>query len=73
MSMSTTRSISIDRTKCMGSGNCAVFAAGVFDLDAANIAYVLDPDAASEAELLTAERLCPTGAISVSIVAADHQ
>ena len=36
--------ISIDPEKCMGSGNCAFWAPGTFDVGEDNIAYVLDPD-----------------------------
>ena len=58
--------ISIDRDKCMGSGNCSFWAPGVFDLDDDGIAIVLDPDAAGEDKIVLAGQGCPTQAITVS-------
>jgi ferredoxin len=49
----------------MGSGNCAFWAPGVFDLDGDGIAIVLDPDAAPEEKTLLAAQGCPTQAITV--------
>jgi ferredoxin len=59
-------SISIDREKCMGSGNCSFWAPGVFDLDDDGIAVVLDPEAATEDKIVLAGQGCPTQAISVT-------
>jgi ferredoxin len=55
--------ISIDRDACMGSGNCAFWAPGAFDLDDDGIAIVLDPAAASEDKIVLAAQGCPTQAI----------
>jgi ferredoxin len=57
--------IRIDRDACMGSGNCAFWAPGVFDLDDDGIAVVLDPEAADEEKIVIAAQGCPTQAISV--------
>jgi ferredoxin len=57
--------ITIDSTKCMGSGNCLFWAPGVFDLGEDNIAFVVDPEAGSERQIMQAVEGCPTQAISV--------
>jgi ferredoxin len=57
--------ISIDRELCMGSGNCAFWAPGVFDLDDDGIAIVLDPTAQPEDKILMAAQGCPTQAITI--------
>ena len=58
--------ISIDRELCMGSGNCAFWAPGVFDLDDDGIAVVLDPTAQAEDKIVLAAQGCPTQAIAIS-------
>jgi ferredoxin len=58
--------ITIDRELCMGSGNCAFWAPGVFDLDDDGIAVVLDPNAQPEDKVVLAGQGCPTQAISIS-------
>jgi ferredoxin len=60
-----TLDIRIDRDSCMGSGNCAFWAPGVFDLDDDGIAVVLDPNAASDEKIVLAAQGCPTQAIAV--------
>jgi ferredoxin len=57
--------ISIDRNVCVGSENCVRLAAGTFTMDEENIATVVDPTAASEAQIRLAERNCPSGAITI--------
>jgi ferredoxin len=57
--------IRIDREQCAGTANCQHWAPDVFDVDDENIAIVLDPEAAPEADVLLAAEGCPTGAISV--------
>ncbi|MGQ0825042.1 MAG: ferredoxin [Actinomycetota bacterium] len=57
--------ISIDRDVCMGSGNCAFWAPGVFDLDEDGIAVVLDVNAQPEDKVVLAAQGCPTQAISI--------
>ena len=58
--------IEIDRDACMGSGNCAFWAPGVFDLDDEGIAVVIDADAAPEEKIVLAAQGCPTQAIRLS-------
>jgi ferredoxin len=57
--------VAVDRDLCIGTGNCIRLARGAFALDSSDVAVVVDPDAASEEDLLAAERSCPMGAISV--------
>jgi ferredoxin len=57
--------ISINRDACMGSGNCAFWAPGVFDLDDEGIAVIVDPAAQSDDKVMLAAQGCPTQAISV--------
>ena len=57
--------IEIDRTLCMGSGNCSFWAPGAFDLDDEGLAVVVDPTAAPEDKILLAGQGCPTQAISI--------
>jgi len=55
--------ISINRETCMGSGNCAYWAPGVFDLDDEGLAIVVDPGGAEEARIRLAAEGCPTQSI----------
>jgi ferredoxin len=55
--------IELDRTLCIGAGNCAAVAPLAFDTDEEGIVLVLDPTAATMAELVAAEQNCPSGAI----------
>ena len=61
-----TLEISIDRDRCMGSGNCSFWAEGVFDLDEDGVAVVIDPTAAPEEKVVLAMQGCPTQAITVT-------
>ena len=63
-----TLQISIDRDKCMGSGNCSFHAPAVFDLDDEMKATVLDPAGDPEESVRLAAEGCPTGAITVGEV-----
>ena len=58
--------IEIDREKCMGSGNCEFWAAGVFHIADDGVAVVLDPAAAPEDKIASAAEGCPTGAIKLT-------
>jgi len=58
--------ISIDRERCMGSGNCAFWAPATFDVGDDNVAVVLDPDGDTEDKIRNAVDGCPTQAISVT-------
>ncbi len=55
----------VDRDACMGSGNCAFWAPGVFDLDDDGIAVVVGDSAGREEEVRRAAANCPTSAILV--------
>ena len=57
--------ISIDREKCMGSGNCSFWAPGVFDLDDDGIAVVVDATAMDDDKIVLAGQGCPTQAIAI--------
>ncbi|MFM7224143.1 MAG: ferredoxin [Actinomycetota bacterium] len=58
--------IVIDRAVCMGSGTCAYYAPGVFDLDDDGIAVVVDAGAQPEDAIVLAAQGCPTHAIVVA-------
>jgi len=49
----------------MASGNCSMWAPGVFDHDEEGIAIVVDPDGESEETVRLAETNCPVSAIKV--------
>jgi ferredoxin len=53
----------VDRDACMGSGNCAFWAPGVFDLDEDGIAVVVGDPAGHREEVRRAAANCPTSAI----------
>ena len=58
--------IAIDRAACMGSGTCAYYAPGVFDLDDEGIAVVVDANAQTEDKIVLAAQGCPTHAITLA-------
>lgn len=55
----------VQQARCIGSKVCLSAAPGVFHIDYDNTALVVDPEAASEEELLEAAKTCPTRAITV--------
>ncbi|HKY14595.1 MAG TPA: ferredoxin [Microthrixaceae bacterium] len=55
--------ITIDRERCMGSGNCAFQAPHTFDLGDDMIAVVLDPDGDPPDAVHNAVEGCPTRAL----------
>lgn len=57
--------ISIDRSRCIGSGSCGYWAPATFDLDDHGVAVVLDPEGDDEERILNAARGCPTRAIEI--------
>jgi ferredoxin len=65
MSTGGTDGLVVDRDACMGSGNCAFYAPGVFDLDDEGVAVVCGEPAGREEEVRRAVVNCPTSAISV--------
>src|SRR5438067_13224668 len=58
--------VEVDRSVCIGSGDCARLAPTAFALDDDDKAYVLDPESVDAETLRQAERSCPSGAISVA-------
>ncbi len=57
--------ISIDRTRCMGSGNCSFWAARTFDLDDEGLAFVTNTSGDDDAKVQNAANGCPTQAIEL--------
>ena len=57
------RRIVIDRAMCIGAQSCVVVADKLFQMDDQNLAYILDPDAHNEDEVLLAAQACPVLAI----------
>lgn len=58
--------MTVQHARCIGSKVCLSAAPGVFHIDYDNTALVIDPEAASEQELVDAARNCPTRAITVT-------
>ena len=58
--------IHIDRSVCMGSGNCVFWAPTVFDQDEEGIAVVVDTDESAMDRIMAAVQGCPTQAISIT-------
>lgn len=57
--------IEIDRSVCIGAGNCIGVAPEVFALDDEKIAVILDAEGAPENQIRDAAWSCPTDAISL--------
>jgi ferredoxin len=57
--------ITVDRSLCIGSGDCVDTAPNVFQLDEEDKAVVVDPDGASVDEIIQAAGNCPVSAIFV--------
>lgn len=68
MSSEATHQLQVDRDACMGSGNCAFWAPGVFDLDDEGVAVVCDDPVGRDEEVRRAIVNCPTKAISIGTV-----
>ena len=58
-------SVTVDRSLCIGSGDCVDTAPDVFQLDEEDKAVVVDPDGASVDDIITAAGGCPVSAIFV--------
>jgi ferredoxin len=65
--MATTahREVRVDRSLCMGSGQCCWYAPNTFAQDDDTIAVVIDPQGDPEETIQMAVISCPTRAISV--------
>lgn len=60
--------ISIDRQRCVGSGNCLYWAPATFDLGDDGFSMVIDPVGDDDQRIRVAAEGCPTRAISVEPV-----
>lgn len=58
--------VHVDRSICIGAGNCARLAPEAFVVDADHVASVVDPSQVPVDRLRLAERSCPTGALFVT-------
>lgn len=61
----TIMQVRILRSECCGHAQCVEAVPNVFALDSKNKAVVLDPDAASEEQLIESAEACPCQAIVV--------
>jgi len=57
--------VTVDRSLCIGSGDCVDTAPDVFQLDDEDKAVVVDPDGAPLGDILDAAGNCPVSAIFV--------
>ena len=57
--------VTVDRSLCIGSGDCVDTAPDVFQLDEEDKAVVVDPDGAPTDDVIEAARNCPVSAIFV--------
>jgi ferredoxin len=58
--------IAVDRTACMGSGTCIMYAPGTFTHDDETKAVVVDAAGDPMESMRTAVEACPTGALMLS-------
>jgi len=56
--------VTVDRSKCIGSGNCVMWAAGTFDLDDQELVILQDDSDDTAESVIEAARNCPVGAIT---------
>jgi ferredoxin len=59
-----TNDLTIDRDRCMGSGQCTFYAPNTFDLDDLSIAVVTDPQGDTDDKVQMAINVCPTRSIA---------
>jgi ferredoxin len=57
--------VTVERSLCIGSGDCVDTAPDVFQLDEEDKAVVVDPDGASVDDIIAAAGNCPVSAIFV--------
>lgn len=57
--------LTVDRDRCMGSGQCTYYAPNTFSLDDEDIAVVTDPEGDSPDKVRTARTVCPTQSITL--------
>ncbi len=58
-------SISVNKTRCIGSGDCVETAPGVFQLDGDEKSEAYNPAGAADNVIVAAARSCPVKAITV--------
>lgn len=56
--------LTVDRDRCMGSGQCTFYAPHTFDLDEDSIAFVLDERGDADGQIQMAIDVCPTRALA---------
>jgi ferredoxin len=56
--------LSVDRDRCMGSGQCMFYAPNTFDLDDLSIAVVVDDHGDDHGKIQMAIDICPTRSIA---------
>jgi len=59
-------SITVNKTRCIGSGDCVETAPAVFQLDADAKSEVVNAAGAADSTILAAARSCPVKAITVT-------
>ena len=64
--------LTIDRDRCMGSGQCTFYAPNTFDLDDLSIAVVTDQHGDNEDKVQMAIDVCPTRSIARASVGAQN-
>ena len=57
--------VAIDAARCSGSGNCAYWAPGVFDVGDEGVAVLLSDPAEHADKVRLAAQHCPTAAITI--------
>jgi len=57
--------ITVNKTRCIGSGDCVETAPAVFQLDDDGKSDVVNPTGASDNSIVAAARSCPVKAITV--------
>ena len=62
--MSAGEEITVDRDRCMGSGQCTFYAPNTFDLDDISVAIVIDAHGDSDDKIDMAINVCPTRSIA---------
>src|SRR5690242_11958904 len=58
-------SITVNKTRCIGSGDCVETAPAVFQLDENEKSNVVNPTGAADSSIVAAARSCPVKAITV--------
>ncbi|ALJ21948.1 ferredoxin [Microbacterium sp. No. 7] len=59
-----TGDLTVDRDRCMGSGQCTFYAPKTFDLDDMSIAIVIDDHGDADDKIQMAIDVCPTRALA---------